>query len=145
MESPSTILLLNSPLALIGRLQALFTRLHAINATLAKQLLGLLCENPAAKISVNSVDEVWVTAAGHSIRVGDMAPEHVAHCLALILRNARAGKYWRMRDDGMLSSGSVSEFNTNRKRARYESKIRPWMGPTRPRDFAAAYNTSEYV
>lgn len=124
MESPSTILLLNSPSAIIGRITALFTRLRAINATLARQLLGLLCESPAAKVSINSVDEVWVTADGRSVRVGDMAPEHVAHCLALILRNARAGKYWRMREDGMMSCGAVSEFNSKRKRAMYEQKVK---------------------
>lgn len=58
----------------------------------AREILGSLCESPSERVVPNSADEVWVTRDLEEIRIGDMAPEHCAHALALIMRNLRLGK-----------------------------------------------------
>jgi hypothetical protein len=93
METVASSVLLCSPRWLCGRVRSLVARLRATAPDAARDLLGSLCAAPGEKISPKSCDELWVTVDGKALRIGDMSPEHLAHSLALIMRNLRGNKY----------------------------------------------------
>lgn len=86
MPSPDTLVLFLNPL---GRFQAWLSRKKRDEA---REILGSLCETPGERVVSGSADELWVTKQGESLRIGDMAPEHCAHALALVMRNLRKGR-----------------------------------------------------
>lgn len=98
----STVLLLrNDPRFLRGQVLGLMAQLHAVSPAEHYELLGEMCEQPVGeRLSPRymSADEVWRTADGRGIRVGDMKPEHLGHSLAMILRRLREepNSVWRM-------------------------------------------------
>jgi hypothetical protein len=44
------------------------------------------------KVNPKSAEEVWVTADGDRIPIGEMTEDHAKHALAMIMRRLRAGQ-----------------------------------------------------
>lgn len=68
-------------------------------------------------INSGSANEEWVCANGRHMKIGDMAPTHLVHALAKIVREARSGYNWRLNPD---NSGRLQMFNPLRKPWRSE-------------------------
>lgn len=49
-----------------------------------------------------SAQEEWVTKDGRRMKIGDMAPQHLVHALAMIVRLAREGRSWYMDENGKM-------------------------------------------
>lgn len=86
------------------RIRLLFAQLQGFDSRQASQLLGSLCEEPGTRISPTSAEEIWISKDGHKFSIGQMAPEHLAHSLAYVVRRAREDKScWAIRPgDGAL-------------------------------------------
>ena len=88
---------------MVERLRASFIRLLSARPDVAREALGALCESPSEDVVPGSAEEVWVTKDGRRLRIGEMAPEHLAHTLALIIRSSRKGAVWYYRrGDGAM-------------------------------------------
>lgn len=53
-------------------------------------------------INTGSANEEWITSDGKRMKIGDMAPQHLVHTLAKIMREAKRGKAWKCNRAGAL-------------------------------------------
>lgn len=94
---------------LAERISRLFSDLLGLDSDLAYELLGALCEKPGEKVVPKAYHEIWTTGDGRRVKIGEMAPEHLAHTLAVIMRMANEGKCWKVKSRGCLRSYPIKE------------------------------------
>lgn len=94
---------------LAERIRELYVQLQGISPEQAKSLLGSLCEQPSKAIVEYAAEEIWTTKDGRRIPIGKMAPEHLAHSLALVVRKGRERRIpWHERAAGYGGVDSCS-------------------------------------
>lgn len=59
----------------------------------------------APRVAPRAAEEVWVTAKGDCLKIGEMDEAHAKHSLAMIVRNVRAGAPVRMLSNGQIFFG----------------------------------------
>lgn len=116
---------------MVERLRASFIRLLSARPDVARETLGALCESPSERVVHRSADEIWVTKDGRALRIGEMAPEHLAHTLALICRTARENNVvWYMKGNALRCMTRDKFLRRHKEHERPQEELKFWENYT---------------